>query len=73
VRSRVQILTKTQFFCYFLELMGERDQLNGPARHDHQAAVPCLGRGTRAGRDQLNGSARHDHQTAVPGPRLRTS
>jgi hypothetical protein len=32
--------------------MGERDQLNGPARHDHQAAVPCLGRGcgTRAGR-----------------------
>jgi hypothetical protein len=37
-------------FFYFLELMGERDQLNGPVRHDHQAAVPCLGRGTRTGR-----------------------
>jgi hypothetical protein len=30
--------------------MGQRGQINGPARHDYQAGEPCLGRGTRVGR-----------------------
>jgi hypothetical protein len=36
--------------------MGERDQLNGPARHDHQAAVPCRAWAAAAAR----GPAGHD-------------
>jgi hypothetical protein len=51
-------------FCYFSLFNRRAWPFNGPARHDYQAAVPCLGRGCGTWADR----ARPDYPSCLTGP-----